>query len=251
MAVGRHGNELPRAGIIIQARMDSTRLPGKVLMPLGNSTMFEILVSRLKESRLPLILATSTLPSNDLLAEKAKELDIICHRGSEEDVISRFYDAAKAAKLDIIVRTTGDNPLLDGNLVRNYVEEYIQLKNDNLYMSTSLEKSLPLGISFEIFSFHMLETAYEKAQTIQEREHVTPYFYNGQATYNRLPVKHTSDKSAYRLTVDTEADLQLMRMLIEKYHASTLSYIDIISILDQEKELVDINTGIVQKKWNE
>ena len=251
MAAGRPGKQLPKAGIIIQARMDSTRLPGKVLMPLGGSTMLDILVSRLKESRLPLILATSMLPSNDVLEAKARELDIICHRGSEEDVLSRFYDAAKAAELDIIVRVTADNPLLDGKLVRSYVDEYIKQENDNLYLSTSLKKSLPIGISFEIFSFHMLETAYKNAVTIQEREHVTPYFYNDQAACDKIPVKYISDKSAYRLTVDTEKDLQLIRILIEEYHAATLSYIDIISIMDREKDLVDINTGIVQKKWNE
>ena len=251
MAVGQSGKKLPEAGIIIQARMNSTRLPQKVLMPIGASNMFSILVKRLKEAGLPVVLATSDLPANDRLEEVSRQLGIGCYRGSEEDVLSRYYEAAKANGLQVVVRVTGDNPLLDGSLIRQYVDQYIQLGNENLYMSTSLGKTFPVGISFEIFSFRMLETAWNKADSPKEREHVTPYFYTSPGLYDTFPIVYETDKSAYRLTVDTDDDLALIRILIEKYNADSLSYRDIISILDKDQELSHMNVHVSQKKWYE
>lgn len=249
MAVGQHGNQLPQAGIIIQARMDSTRLPGKSIISLGKATMLDILVKRLETSGLPIILATSTLASNDALEVKARELGIVCHRGSEDDVLTRFYDAAKTAKLDVIVRATGDNPLLDGKLVRKWVDEYIRLNKEKLFMSTVLgKKTLPLGITFEIFNFGMLEDAWRNAATPSEREHVTPYFFNMPGRNEIISIGHDTDKSFYRLSVDTEDDLKLMRTLINQYNADELSVEEIIAVLDGDSDLANTNVHIEQKK---
>jgi spore coat polysaccharide biosynthesis protein SpsF len=251
MEVGLSGNKTYtiKAGIIIQARMDSTRLPGKVLMPAGSSTIFEILIKRVKESGLPVILATSETSSNDVLERKANELSIGCYRGSEEDVLSRYYEAAKTYKLDVIVRITGDNPFSDGRFIRKYVDEYINLNNQNLYISTGSKKTLPLGISFEIFSFQMLEAAYKNATDIKQKEHVTPYFYTNPQLFTIMPVSYSTDKSAYRLTLDTNEDLILIKTLIEEYNAADLGYEDIISIMDNNPYLQAINSDVKQKKW--
>jgi spore coat polysaccharide biosynthesis protein SpsF len=251
MEAGQSGKQIPKAGVIIQARIDSIRLPGKVLMPIGSSSLFEILVRRLKKSGLPIILATSTTNSNDRLVTVAQQLGIAFYRGSEEDVLSRYYEAAKANNLRIIVRVTGDNPFADGELISHYVNEYIQLNNENLYMSTGISKTLPIGISFEIFNLSMLETAYKKASSIKEREHVTPFFYTNPQLFDFFPVGYETDKSAYRLTVDTEEDLELARILVEKYNADNLNYKEIISIIDKNKDLSNMNVHVHQKKWNE
>jgi spore coat polysaccharide biosynthesis protein SpsF len=251
MEVGQSGKQIPKAGIIIQARMDSVRLPGKVLMTIGSSTMFEILVKRLKKSGLPIILATSDANSNDKLIAVARALEILFYRGSEDDVLSRYYEAAKANNVRVIVRVTGDNPLVDGEFIRCHVDDYIKLNNENLYMSTGISKTLPVGISFEIFSFSMLETAYRRASTIKEREHVTPYFYTHPELYDFFPVMHATDKSAYRLTVDTMQDLELIRLLVEEYNADKLTYKEIISVMDKDRDLSNINIHVRQKKWNE
>src|ERR1051325_11008681 len=118
MAAGQSGKQEVKVGIIIQARMGSTRLPNKVLMPLGTSNLLQVLVERLKLSGLPIVLATSDLPENNSLEEAASQLGISCYRGSEEDVLSRYYEAAKANSLEVIVRVTGDNPLIDGAWIR-------------------------------------------------------------------------------------------------------------------------------------
>lgn len=251
MAAGQSGKNLSEAGIIIQARMGSTRLPQKVLMPIGASNMFSILVKRLKKAGLPVVLATSVLPADDRLEEAAHQLDIGCYRGSEEDVLSRYYEAARAHHLQVIVRVTGDNPLLDGELIRQYVDLYVQTGNENLYMSTSPGKTFPVGISFEIFSFGMLETAFNRSESLKEREHVTPYFYTSPGRYDIYPVNYEFDKSFYRLTVDTADDLALIRTLIEQYNADNLGYRDIIAILDKEQNLAHMNVHVSQKKWNE
>jgi len=251
MEVGQSGKQISKAGIIIQARMDSIRLPGKVLMTIGSSTMFEILIKRLKKSELPIVLATSDAKSNDRLVAVAQGLKIFFYRGSEHDVLSRYYEAAKANNLRVVVRVTGDNPLVDGEFIRRYVDEYIKLDNENLYMSTGISKTLPVGISFEIFSFSMLETAYKRASSIKEREHVTPYFYTHPELYDFFPVRHETDKSAYRLTVDTMQDLELVKLLVEEYNADELTYKEIISIMDKDGDLSNINIHVRQKKWNE
>ncbi|MEP6682000.1 MAG: glycosyltransferase family protein [Parafilimonas sp.] len=254
MAVGQFGKymNIAEAGIIIQARMDSVRLPGKVLMKLGNSTVFEILIKRLKKAGLPIVLATSKLASNNKLIFAAEQLKISCFRGSEENVLSRYYEAAKMYNLKIIVRVTGDNPFTDGELLRYYVEEYIRLKNINLYISAGgPKKTFPTGISFEIFSFEMLEAAYKNATDIKQQEHVTPYFYTNPDVYDVVYITNESDKSAYRLTLDTEEDLVLIKTLVEKYNADNLNYKDIIEVLDRDQNLSVINKGIKQKKWNE
>jgi len=251
MAAGQSGKQEVKVGIIIQARMGSTRLPNKVLMPLGTSNLLQVLVERLKLSGLPIVLATSDFPENNSLEEAASQLGISCYRGSEEDVLSRYYEAAKANSLEVIVRVTGDNPLIDGAWIRSYTDQYVQMASENLYMSTSIGKTLPIGMSFEIFHFKMLEAAWSKATDPREREHVTPFFYTNPALYDMFPVAYEVDRSMYRLTVDTAEDLKLISILIEKYHADQLSYKDIISILDEEQSLSKINTHIPQKKWNE
>jgi len=139
--------------IILQARMNSERLPGKVMKQIGGTPIIGILIRRLKQSELPIILATSTNIENDELVEYAKSLDVQIFRGSEDNVLERYYLAAKSVNAKTIIRVTGDNPLLDGRFLLENVNNYCNLNDERAYLSTGLSHSFPLGISIEIFSF--------------------------------------------------------------------------------------------------
>ena len=162
--------------IILQARMNSERLPGKVMKEIAGIPMIGILLNRLKKTDLPIILATSTNKENDILVRYAESFGVTIFRGSENNVLERFYIAAKQARACTIIRLTSDNPLLDGEFVRKNLNIYFENYIERTYLSTGLSKTFPLGMSVEIFSFKLLEEAYKNAKCLGELEHVTPYF---------------------------------------------------------------------------
>lgn len=234
--------------IIIQARMNSERLPGKVLKPIDGIPMIGILIERLKQSGIPIILATSTNTDNDVLVDFVINYGVSVFRGSEDNVLERYYLAAKTVNADPIIRLTGDNPLLEGKLVKEVLNFYLKQNNSKTYLSTGLSKTYPLGISIEIFSFELLEEANFNANHPGELEHVTPYMHqNKPGNINIIPYRGKMDRYNYRLTVDTKEDLELHKILIEKYRADKMSIDDIISILDIHPELQKINNWIHQK----
>lgn len=238
--------------IILQARMNSERLPGKVMMPIGGIPIIEILIKRLKQSELPIILATSTNKENDVLVECAKSLGVLIHRGSEDNVLERYYLAAKSVNAQTIIRVTGDNPLLDGKFVKENVSHYKMLNDERVYLSTGLSQSFPLGVSVEIFSFLLLEEAYKNAVHPGEFEHVTPYMHqNKPKNINIIAPEHINIKYHYRLTVDTPEDFLFNKTLIEDYGCDTLNIEEIVSTIDKHPELIKFNKTSVQRKWYE
>ncbi|TGE15462.1 cytidylyltransferase domain-containing protein [Hymenobacter elongatus] len=239
----------PRIGIISQARMTSTRLPGKVLMPVGGQPLLHYHVAHLREAKLPLYLAITTNAADDVLADFAAREGIPVVRGSEDDVLSRYWACAVQYDLDIIVRVTSDCPLLDGPLLRRGVEEYIRRADARLYLSNVLERTFPRGLDFEIFSRELLAEAFHAATLPSDREHVTPYIH--QNCSGRVRFEHitrTPDRSHYRLTVDTAEDLQLIQALIKQHNAHQLSTGELLALLDAHPELVALNAHIEQKK---
>lgn len=237
--------------IIIQARMGSERLPGKVLMNLGGKPLIEILIERLKKSNIPILLATSINDENDPLVEHAMKLGIETFRGSENNVLERYYLAAKSVNADLIIRATGDNPLMDGELIKQAYQKYLSFKNDRLFLSIGLSKTFPLGISSSFFSFKLLEETYLNATHPGEFEHVTPYMFNNNPG-NISVESYTGKLKKYhiRLTVDTQEDYKMHKILIEKYKCEDLNIEQIIEIIDNHPELLDLNSSIEQKKWN-
>lgn len=243
-------------GIITQARINSTRLPAKILKMCNGKPMLDYHIERLQWSNLPIYIATSTNPSDQAIANYAKQHQLPFYCGSENDVLSRFYGCASKYNLDIIVRVTSDCPLIDGMLVKQGVDYYMELINDpqntnrdnNLYLSNSLERTFPRGFDFEIFSFYMLEQAYHQAFAPTQREHVTPYFYQNPTLFDLHCMMSNNDKSNYRITLDTPEDLQAITTLIEQYHADALSADQLITLLDDHPEIVAINAHIEQKK---
>lgn len=238
-----------KVGIISQARMTSTRLPGKVLLPIAGKPVLQYHLDRLQQSGYPVLLAITANPSDDPLAAFGREQGIPVYRGDEQNVLSRFYQTAKAFQLDVIVRVTSDCPLIDGTLIGQAIGQYLQQQDPLLYLSNCLERTYPRGFDFEIFSFELLEEAYRHASQAGELEHVTPYINQNKS--GRVHFRHftqEADKSHYRVTLDTQEDFELLRILIADYQAHQLPAAGICQLLDAHPELVQINAQVEQKK---
>lgn len=239
-------------GIIIQARMGSTRLPGKVMLPIIDKPVLEHIIERLQDvdNIDTILVATSDHEKDDIIADFSANKGIHCYRGSENDVLARFYNAAEKYNLDNIVRITSDCPLIDPMVVRNIVDTH--LKN-NYDMTTNggpidSNRTFPRGFDVSVFSMDVLKEAYYNAESKREREHVTPYMYaNKQVKYYML---ENADYSHYRLTLDTPEDYQLIKIVYENLHNDTEVFMlnDIIEFMENNKELVKINAKIEQKK---
>lgn len=238
-----------RVGIITQARMTSTRLPGKVLIEVGGKTLLDHHLDRLAASGLPVLVATTTNDTDDPIVEIARSRGLAAFRGSEEDVLSRFHLCAQEHGLDVVVRVTSDCPLIDGELVASAVQEFLAADDPQLYLSNTLERSFPRGFDFEVFTAAALAEAHARATEQPQREHVTPYLYaTASRRVHRRNIAWPEDRSAYRVTLDTADDLILIRALIEEHHAEALPCAEIIRLLDAHPELVVINSHVVWKK---
>lgn len=240
---------MTRVGIITQARTTSTRLPRKVLIEVAGKTLLEHHLDRLTTTGLPVFVATTTNPGDDEIAALAVGRDLTVHRGSENDVLSRFHECAQENGLDVVVRVTSDCPLIDGDLIASAVAEFVDTADPHLYLSNALLRTYPRGFDFEVFSATALSDAHVNAREAPQREHVTPYLYANRNGRMRLRnIAWPEDKSGYRVTIDTPADLTLIRELIEDYEASSLRCAELIALLDAHPELVAINCHVEQKR---
>jgi spore coat polysaccharide biosynthesis protein SpsF len=235
--------------IVTQARMTSTRLPGKVLIEVGGRPLLDLHLDRLLASGHGVVVATTTNATDDPIASLASARGLPVWRGSEDDVLSRFAGAIREFSLDTVVRVTSDCPLIDGELVAAGIATYEQAGDPDLYVSNALTRTMPRGMDFEVFSGAALLEADSLAVAGPHREHVTPYLYenvSGRVTLKNLP--WLEDKSAYRVTLDTEDDLRLIRALIEEHGAAELDCAGIIAVLDEHPEVAAINAHVEQKK---
>lgn len=239
-------------GIVTQARATSTRLPGKVLIDVGGRTLLEHHLTRLLSADLEVFMATTTNEQDDRVAAVAEALGVPVHRGSEHDVLSRFDEAAQRFALDVVVRVTSDCPLVDGALVADGVRAFLEDGRSPLYLSNALERTFPRGMDFEVFHASALREAARDATDTADREHVTPYLYSGRAGDVAL-ASYTADSdcSHFRLTVDTEDDLRLVRTLIEEHGAAELGWSQLVALLEHNPELAQINAHVEQKKLGE
>ena len=241
---------MQKAGIISQVRMGSTRLPGKVLLPAAGRPLLDYHVARLAQSGLPLYLATTTEPADDALAAYAEAHGLPYHRGSESDVLARYYETAVRFGLDVIVRVTSDCPLVDGPLIGAAVARYLADADPLEFRSNSLIRSFPRGLDFEIFSMQMMDEAQERATSPFEREHVTPYFKTGPAAgrfANADEVWPGGDFSRFRITLDTPEDYEVLRRLIEEHRADQLALPALLALLAAQPEIMALNASVEQK----
>lgn len=246
---GRRGTVCKmRAVIITQARLGSSRLPRKVLLSVGGLTMLEHHVIRLRESGLPLCVATTTEALDDPIPALASALEVQAFRGSEGDVLQRFAGAAREMKADVVVRVTSDCPLIDGQLIRRGVEKYLAAKDLNMFLSNTVNRTYPRGFDFEIFSAASLYAADVKADQDFQREHVTPYIHSAAKRWARVEqLTRSEDASDLRVTLDTADDFRLIKKLIEAHGADSLSAEGIIELLRKHPEYVALNAHIAQK----
>lgn len=187
---------------IIQARVNSTRLPAKVMLDLAGKTLLQRVYETVSKSKKisKLIVATSTKNTDDIIVKKLEQLNIEYYRGDLNNVLKRFYDTASYYKAKNIVRITADNPLMDGKVIDNLIELY-----ENNSVEYSSYKNELYGLSAELFSFEALQKAYQNATNQYDKEHVTPYIINNCKTY----IKDIEEKYRYpniRVTIDTLED---------------------------------------------
>jgi len=235
-------------GVITQARMASTRLPGKVLMTAGGSTMLDHHIDRLQRAGLNVIVATTVNTEDSLIVDLTRRRGVRCYRGSETDVLQRYLECARNFDLDVVVRVTSDCPLIDGDVVRAGLEEYLTAGDEEMYVSNTQRRTYPRGMDFEVFATKLLAEANANATKPYQREHVTPYFYDGSAQWIAVEqFLRPIDASGYRLTLDTSADYSLIRRLIEEFDGANVGCSGLVSLLEANPELVAINQSVVQK----
>jgi len=223
--------------------MGSSRLPGKMLTDLNGLDLLGRVVENLKKVQQvnSLIVATSTNKIDDALENRCKELDVHCFRGSESDVLSRYYHAAAKYKLDTIIRIPGDNPFILPSLVDDCIAEWNSQSVD--YLSNILENTFPIGMHVEIFTFQTLEGAYQEAVSDIDREHVTPYIYNSDK-FKLFNVRSETDYSSYRLTIDYPEDIMFSRKLLDLIDLDcTYDVADLVRLIDDVPDLKKINSS--------
>ncbi len=234
---------------IVQARAGSTRLPRKVLKTLSDRTVLGHVLERCQaiSSVDQVIVATTTLPEDEVICLEAERNGIAFHRGSSEDVLSRYYGAAVAAQADIVVRITSDCPLLDPEVSNGAILDFL---NGDYDYSTST--GFPRGLDTEIFTFQSLERAFHAAELDYEHEHVTPYLYGHPELFKLHKYVSSRDHSEYRLTLDTEEDWTLISKIYERlYNGQIFGLSEVLDLLEKEPGLAEINQHIRQKKLGE
>jgi spore coat polysaccharide biosynthesis protein SpsF len=233
---------------IIQARMGSTRLPGKVLMDLGGDTVLARVISRMHRCRVvdEVMVATSTSAPDDAIVNECSRLQCNVFRGSEQDVLDRYYRAAQQAQADAVVRITSDCPLIDPAISDRTIEAFVNAQPD--YASNVLDRTYPRGLDTEVMTFSALESDWREAREPYQREHVTPFLYQHPERFKLLSVRGQSDYSQHRWTLDTPEDLQLLRAIYARTtDGSAIGWQDVLKIVENEPELAEMNKHIAQK----
>ncbi len=204
---------------IIQARMGSSRLPGKVMKPLAGKTVLWHVRDRVKHCRLidEIVIATTTDPADQLIDAYCKREEWPVTRGSEHNVLERYHQAATRYAADIIVRVTSDCPLIDPSILTRLIDEFDPATMD--YMSTNYPaRSFPIGCDCEIMTFAALDQAEREATKVYDLEHVTPYLYTNPELFRLAGLANSHDQSNVRLTLDTPADFELLAAIYEKHY---------------------------------
>jgi spore coat polysaccharide biosynthesis protein SpsF (cytidylyltransferase family) len=231
---------------LIQARMSSTRLPGKVLNLVKGKSVLERVVERVRRARTPqmVAVATTTNPSDDPIERACAALSTLCFRGQEDDVLDRFYVAAKLYGGEAIMRVTADCPLIDpevidavGNLFGRGEHDYVANINPPTY---------PDGLDVELFTFAALECAWRAARLRSEREHVTLYIRNHPELFRVGNVRRDRDLSHLRWTVDEPRDLEFVEAVYDRLGDGPFGVEETLSLVEREKGLTHLNSGIMR-----
>ena len=232
--------------------MGSTRLPGKVLKDVCGQPMLSRVINRVRRAKLPskIIVATTTEAADSTVAELCAAQSIDAFRGSELDVLDRYYQAALVSGAEAVMRVTADCPLIDPQVLDRLISVFEESKPD--YASTTLVRTFPHGIDAEVMTMEALTLAWREASKPYERVHVTPYLYLNQDRFRCVNVACEADYSRLRWTVDTAEDLELIRNIYSRLGpGDSFGWRDVLAVFEREPALADINRGISQKRLEE
>lgn len=245
-------SETKKIVAIIQARLTSTRLPKKIMLDICGKPLLWHVIERVKQVKLidSIVIAIPDSSSNDELESFVKQFDWDVFRGSENDVLSRYYNAATQFKADMIVRITSDCPLVDPEIIDETIKQHMRDGND--YTAAGVEGGFARGLDVEVLNFKSLEVAYHKAVEKTEREHVTLFIYQNPKFFKTSFVDASGflRRPDIRLTVDTEEDLLLIREIYSALHnnyGNHFSAEDVLALIDGNPHLQSINKHIIQK----
>ena len=232
-------------GCIIQARIGSTRLPGKVMQKIDNvNTVLDYVINQVKASKKieKIIVSTTTLPEDDIICEYLNLQKIKFFRGSSEDVLDRYYQCAKEFSLENIVRITADNPLIDPNVIDIIIDKYKNNKCD--MVSNAIHRTFPYGTEVEVFSFKTLERTWKNAVKKSEREHVTPFIYDLKNKFVLINIENEENISHIRYTVDRIEDLKLVKEIIKNIQTRPIHIQDIVKLYKKNPKIFEINQNV-------
>jgi spore coat polysaccharide biosynthesis protein SpsF len=268
-----------RTVAIIQARMGSSRLPGKVLLDIAGKPMLEHVVERTQRAKTinQIVIATTMEKEEDPIANLCQEKGYACYRGNTFDLLDRYYQAAKLYETEIIVRITADCPLIDPQVIDQTMYAFLGLDENNTKNITELitdqsrcpnkkypydfaanrlpppwGRTYPIGLDTEICTFQALETAWQEAYAPHQREHVMPFFYENPERFRILLVNHKEDYGSLRWTVDTKQDLELVRQIYAYFNnQNDFSWLNALDLLRHEPDLKKINAQISHKDYRQ
>lgn len=246
----------PGVVAIIQARMGSSRLPGKVLKEIGSLPMLFRVVLRARRAQTlgQVVIATTTDEGDDAIVDFCTSKGFPCFRGDPYDVLDRYYQAACLFNAQVVVRLTGDCPLIDpfeiDRTVRTFDEVGVDFAANRL--PPPWKRTTPIGMDTEVVSFDALKRAWQEAEEKYAREHVMPYLYEEDGRFKVALVDHEPDLGHLRLTVDTAEDLALVRRIYDHFgNTDDFSLKDILSLLEKHPEWMAINEGVEHKSYND
>jgi spore coat polysaccharide biosynthesis protein SpsF len=229
-------------------------MPEKIFKTLAGKQMLWHVVNRLSYAKMidKIIIATTTLPGDDQVEGFCIANNISFYRGSSNDVLSRYYEAAKIYNAEIVIRVTSDCPVIDPYIIDAMLTQFIN--EDHIdYLSNSIRRTFPRGLDAEIFTFSALEKTYNEAKLDYEHEHVTPYIYNNPDKFIIKNYANDTDFSFHRWTVDTEEDFKLIETIYNSLYkpGNIFLFKDILKLFERHPELVKLNQDIKQKKLGE
>lgn len=241
-----------RVVAIVQARMGSSRLPGKVLADLGGQSALAWVTRRTARAQCidQVVVATSTDEQDDAIAEFCQAAGLPCTRGSLHDVLDRFHQAAEESRAEIIVRLTGDCPLIDPSILDDNLGVFLAAQPGLDFAANRLPgqpRSIPIGLDAEYCTRAALDAAWREAKAPHQREHVMPFLYENPQRFNILHMEHHPSYGQYRWTLDTPEDLQLLREVATHFADDAFSWLDVIRLFEQQPHLAQINAAVPHK----
>jgi spore coat polysaccharide biosynthesis protein SpsF len=234
---------------IIQARMGATRLPGKVLEDIVGQPMVARVVNRACRAKMlnAVVIATTTQLADNIIVRLCKDRGWFFFRGSKEDVLDRYYQAATAFQADVIVRVTSDCPLIEPKIIDKVVSKFLSHYPEVEYASNTVVRTFPRGLDVEVMSFAALERAWQEDRNLSWREHVTPYIWRHPEKFKICNVANDTDYSYMRWTVDTVEDLTFVRKIYDHFRNDVFTWREVLYLLEMHPEWLEINRRVQQK----